>query len=71
LAQVAEIVVALHDNTVAARIEGVGPTVLNIPSLITELLETDEIVHRLPCDAGERHLTGEMKQNDIATRFHS
>jgi len=28
-------------------------------------------VHRLPRDAGERHLTGEMKQNDIATRFHS
>jgi hypothetical protein len=35
------------------------------------LLKTDEIVHRLPRDAGERHLTDEMKQYDIATRFHS
>jgi len=27
-------------------------------------------MHRLPSNAGERHLTGEMEKNDIRALFH-
>ena len=43
--------------------------ILDIPGLVAELFQSDEIMHRLPGDTGHRHLADEMQQDD-ATLGH-
>src|SRR5438105_4536849 len=68
--KIGDIVVAPHHNTIRPWVVGVGPAVFNIPSLITELLDPQKIMHRLPGDAGERHLGGEVENDDLAAFRH-
>src|SRR5262249_50811574 len=69
-AHIADVVVAFHHDAVGARVIGVGSAVLDVPGFEAELLEREEIVHRLPGDAGERHLPDEMKNDDLAASGH-
>ena len=68
--KIGHIVIALHHYTIRPRVVGVGPAVLYIPSFIAELLDSQKIMHRLPGDAGERHLGGEVENDDLAAFRH-
>ena len=68
--QKADIVFAFHRNTVTERVERIGPPVFDIPCSVAEPLQTHEVMDRLPRDAGERHLAGEMENDDIAAVSH-
>ena len=39
-------------------------------AFVPELLEAQKIMHRLPGDAGERHLADEMENDDVAALRH-
>ena len=68
--QKADVVIAVHHNAVHARIIRVGPAIFDIPGFIAELLESQEVMHCLPGNAGKRHLAGEMKYDDLAAFAH-
>ena len=55
----AVVVLALHQHR---RRAGVG---LDVVGLEAEPLEPDEVVHRLPDDAGDRHLGHHAEQDDL------
>ena len=64
--QVGDVVLAFHHDAGNPGVVGVGPTILDIPDLVTELLQAEQVVYRLPGDAGERHLAGKMENEDRA-----
>jgi hypothetical protein len=70
-AQVLDIVGAFHRDAVRSWIEWVGPAILNVPGLVSEPLKTDKVMHRLPGDAGQRHLTGEVEDDDVGAPRHN
>src|SRR5215469_2200810 len=69
-AQEPHVIITLHRDAVCLWIKGISPAIFNIPNLVSELLKPQEIVHRLPGDAGEWHLPGEMENDDVATLGH-
>ncbi len=69
-AQIEEVVAAIHDDAGVPRIVGVDAVILDIPRLVAELFQPDEVIHRLPGDAGERHLADEMEEDDFAAFAH-
>ena len=52
----------------------IGAAILDIPASVSEPFEPDQVMHGLPGNTGQRHLTGEMKNDDVAAfrhdRFH-
>src|ERR1700732_381086 len=60
----------IHHDAADPRIVGVGAVILDIPGLVAELFEADEVMHRLPGNAGERHLADEMEEEDLAAAAH-
>src|SRR5436190_9541064 len=65
-----DVVVTLHHNTVRAGVEGIGAAVFDVPASVSEPFESDQVMHGLPGNAGQRHLTGEMKNDDVAAFRH-
>jgi len=61
-----EIVVAAHHRAFDPWVVRIGATVLDVPDLVAELFECDEVMRSLPGDPGERHLTGEVEEDDLA-----
>ena len=64
--QIAEVVAAIHGNAADARVVGVGAVVLDIPGFVAEFFQPDEMIDRLPGNAGERHLADKMEEDDCA-----
>ena len=69
-AQIGDVVVALHHHAGGARVVRIGPAIFDIPDLEAELFEAEQVVHRLPGDAGERHLADKVENEDRAARVH-
>src|SRR5262249_13144706 len=67
---IGDIVGAIHHHAVDARIVGIGAVVLDVPGLVAEPLEAENVLDRLPGDAGQWHLSDEMQHDDAATRRH-
>ena len=44
--------------------------VLDVPGLVAELLQADQVIDRLPGYPGERHLADEMQEDDLAAFGH-
>ena len=65
------IVVASRHHTISPRIIRIGSAVFDIPSFVTNLLYSQKIIHGLPCDTGERHLSGEMENNNLTALHHN
>jgi hypothetical protein len=70
LAQIGNVIAAIHDDAADPRIVGIGAVILDIPGLKAELFEAGEVIDRLPGDPGERHLTDEMEEDDSAAFAH-
>src|SRR5262249_27722762 len=69
-ADVGDVVVALHHHAVNAGVVGVGATVLDVPDLVAEPLEAEDVLHGLPGDPAQGHLTDEVEDNDLAALAH-
>ncbi len=67
---VPDIVIAFHDDAVDARVVGIGAAILDVPGFVAQPLQPQHVVHRLPGDAGERHLADEVQDDDLSARFH-
>ena len=70
LAQISDVVAAIHHHAADPRVVGVGAVILDVPGFVTELFEPEEVIHRLPGDAGQRHLADEMEEDDSAVFAH-
>ncbi len=68
--KIGDVIGAVRRHALDPRVVGRGTGVLDIPNLPAELCQADEVVHRLPRDPGERHLPGEMEEDDLAALGH-
>jgi hypothetical protein len=67
---IVDVIRAIHHHAVLARIVGVGTVILDIPGLVAQPLQPDDVMHGLPGDARQRHLPDEMKNDDPTARPH-
>jgi len=58
-------------DAVEPGIVGVGAVILDIPGLEAQALEAEQIMQRLPGDAGQRHLPREMQHHHPPARRHA
>src|SRR5271169_1177833 len=70
LLQTPNIVVTSHDDAVCTRVEGIGAAILDVPASVSQPFESDQVMYGLPGNAGQRHLTGEMKNDDVPAFRH-
>jgi len=50
--EIGNVVVASYHDAIYPRIVRIGPAIFDIPGFIAELLDSQEIMQRLTCDAG-------------------
>src|SRR5438128_364738 len=70
VAQIFEVVAAVHDDAADPRVVGIGAVILDVPGFVAESLEPAQVIHRLPGDAGQRHLADKMEEDDSAAFAH-
>jgi len=68
--EIGNVVVAPHHDAIRPRIERISSAIFNIPGFIAELFDSQEIMQSLTCDARERHLGGEVENDDLSTLLH-
>ena len=69
--EIGDIGAVIGDDAIKPRIVGVGAVILDVPRLVAELFEPDQVVERLPGDTRQGHLTRKMQHHDPPARGHA